>query len=114
MPFVDMHDYNPRARRFWLLVVSLGSCVIAVTAWDLARLEWGLLVQVLGAAGIAAVVALFPVRVPGTKISIGGGEIFIFLTVLIYGVAAGVIRSGSFSTTSSRRPRRPAVLPKTC
>jgi diguanylate cyclase (GGDEF)-like protein/PAS domain S-box-containing protein len=103
MPFVDMHDYNPRARRFWLLVVSLGSCVIALTAYDLARLEWGLLVQVLGAAGIAAVVALFPVRVPGTKISIGGGEIFIFLTVLIYGVAAGVIAAAAEGLVGSWR-----------
>jgi diguanylate cyclase (GGDEF)-like protein/PAS domain S-box-containing protein len=40
---------------------------------------------------VAAVVGLFPVRIPGAKTSIAGAEIFIFLVMLLYGPSAAVI-----------------------
>jgi diguanylate cyclase (GGDEF)-like protein/PAS domain S-box-containing protein len=88
---LDMTDYNLPARRYWWAVTLLGWAVLSYSLAQVAALDSPVLVQVLGAAAMAAVVALFPVRIPGTKTSIAGGEIFIFLIMLLQGIHAGVI-----------------------
>src|SRR5512141_1037539 len=91
MPIIDMKDYNPAARRYWWCVVLLGFAALARAVVHVAQFDWPVLVQVLGGATVAAVVGLFPGRIPGTKTSIAGGEIFIFLLLLLYGTQAGVL-----------------------
>src|SRR4051812_26200680 len=91
MSLLDMKDYGPAARRYWWTITALGYAVVAYAIYTVAGYDWPVLVQVLGGATVAAVVALFPVRIPGTKTSIAGGEIFIFLALLLYGIEGAVL-----------------------
>jgi len=91
MSLLDMKDYGPAARRYWWSITGLGYAVVAYAIYVVAGYDWPVLVQVLGGAAVAGVVALFPVRIPGTKTSIAGGEIFIFLALLLYGIEGAVL-----------------------
>jgi len=90
-PLIDMQDYSPAARVYWWAVAVFGTIAIAYSVATLARMEGGSLMQALVLAMVAAVVGLFPVRIPGAKTSLGGAEIFIFLALLLYGPAAAVL-----------------------
>src|SRR5512140_2354510 len=103
MAIFDMKDYSPAARRYWFAVVALGYAALAYAVGEVSRLDWPVLAQVLGGAAVAVVVALFPVRIPGTKTSIAGGEIFIFLIMLLYGVPAGILAASLEGLVASWR-----------
>jgi diguanylate cyclase (GGDEF)-like protein/PAS domain S-box-containing protein len=90
-PFIDMKDYSAAARRYWWTIVPLGLASLAWAMVQVGSMPLITMMQVLGGGAIAAVVGLFPVRIPNTKISIGGGEIFIFLMLLLFGAAAAVL-----------------------
>src|SRR5512140_362325 len=91
MSLLDMKDYNAAARRYWWSVTVLGYLALGYSIHALSAYEWPVMAQALAGAAVAAVVALFPVRIPGTKTSIAGGEIFIFLTLLLFGIEAGIL-----------------------
>ena len=88
---LDMHDYTPAARAYWWVVAILGALSIGYSLAAVAALDAPSIAQVLVLAGVAAVVGLFPVRIPGAKTSFGGAEIFIFLSLLLHGAPAAVI-----------------------
>ncbi len=98
-----MPDYNTGASAYWLLLVSVGAAVIGYSAVKVAALPQAELIQVLVAAVIAAVVGLFPVRVPGSKHSIAAGDIFIFLLLLLHGPAAAVVGAAAEAAVGSWR-----------
>jgi diguanylate cyclase (GGDEF)-like protein/PAS domain S-box-containing protein len=103
MALLDMKDYSPAARRYWWSVMLLGSVVLAWAVRAVASYDTTLVLQVLAAAGVAAAAALFPVRIPGTKVSIAGGEIFIFLSLLLYGIEAAVVAAACEGLVGSWR-----------
>ena len=90
-PFLDMKDYSVAARRYWWTITPLGLAAFAYALVHVASMPLVAMMQVLGGVAIAAVIGLFPVRIPNTKISIGGGEIFIFLMLLLFGASAAVL-----------------------
>src|SRR5688500_10428302 len=90
-PLIDMQDYTPAARAYWWVVTILGALAIVYSIATVVRLDLTSLAQVLVMAAVAAVVGLFPVRIPGAKTSFGGAEIFIFLSLLLHGAPAAVI-----------------------
>ena len=67
------------------------------------ELQGATLLQVLAGATVAAIVGFFPVRIPGAKISIAGGEIFIFLVMLVYGAPAAVLAAAVEGAVASWR-----------
>jgi diguanylate cyclase (GGDEF)-like protein/PAS domain S-box-containing protein len=91
MRFIDMKDYSPAATVYWWTVTALGAVALGFGISGVALLPASLLIQVLIGAAAAAVVGLFPVRIPGAKTSIAAGEIFIFLIMLLHGPAAAVV-----------------------
>ena len=91
MTFIDLHDYPPAARRYWWTIAILGMAVLAYSVASVVAVGGTFLLQVMIGATVAAIVGLFPVMVPGTKTSIAGAEIFIFLVMLLYGPEAAVI-----------------------
>jgi diguanylate cyclase (GGDEF)-like protein/PAS domain S-box-containing protein len=91
MTLIDMKDYNPAATLYWWTVTLLGAVALGFGLSGVAMLPASLLLQVLIGTAVAAIVGLFPVRIPGAKTSIAGGEIFIFLILLLYGTAPAVI-----------------------
>ena len=88
---IDMHDYTPAARAYWWVVAILGALAIGYSLAAVFALDVASIAQVLVLAGVAAVVGLFPVRIPGAKTSFGGAEIFIFLSLLLHGAPAAVL-----------------------
>ena len=117
MQLIDMQDYSPAARRYWWAVVFLGVWALVYAISRVASFQGAVLVQVLVGALVAAVVGLFPVRVPGAKTAIAGGEIFIFLILLVYGAPAatlaaaleGAVASGRASKRWTSRIGTPAM-----
>ena len=90
-PIIDMRDYAPAARRFWWACVVAGFAILGWAIGRAASLEAAAQMQILALAAVAAVVGLFPVRIPGTKMSVAGGEIFIFLALVLHGPAAAIL-----------------------
>src|SRR5436305_11465548 len=91
MPLIDMQDYTPKARIYWWATVFFGVWSLFYAIAGVSSLQGTALVQVIAGAAVAAVVGLFPVRIPGSKTSIAGAEIFIFLMLLLFGVPAAVL-----------------------
>src|SRR5512142_380912 len=103
MRLIDMQDYNPAARRYWWAVTLLGTAALAYSIASVVAIDGKFLIQVLAGAAVAAIVGLFPVRIPGAKTSIAGAEIFIFLVLLLYGVQAAVIAAAFEGLVASWR-----------
>jgi diguanylate cyclase (GGDEF)-like protein/PAS domain S-box-containing protein len=103
MAFIDMKDYGPSAKLYWWTVTALGGIALAWAVPEVLRLEPAPLLQVLVGAAVAALVGLFPVRIPGGKTSIAGAEIFIFLLLLIHGPAAAILAASLEGIVASSR-----------
>jgi diguanylate cyclase (GGDEF)-like protein/PAS domain S-box-containing protein len=103
MSLIDMQDYSPAARRYWWIVVFLGVWALIYAISRVAMFEGAVLVQVLIGALIAAIVGLFPVRIPGAKTAVAGGEIFIFLMLLVYGAPAATLAAALEGAVASFR-----------
>jgi diguanylate cyclase (GGDEF)-like protein/PAS domain S-box-containing protein len=103
MSLIDMKDYTPAAKRYWWTVVFLGVWALVYSIARIGQLEGAVLAQVLFGATVAAIVGLFPVRIPGAKTAIAGGEIFIFLMLLLYGVPAAVLAAALEGAVASWR-----------
>src|SRR5262249_32825223 len=91
MQLIDMKDYGQAARLYWWTGAAPGVLALGWGITGVVRMEPAVLLQVLVGAAVAAVVGLFPVRIPNGKTSIAGAEIFIFLLLLVYGPAAAII-----------------------
>ena len=83
MPLLEMDDYSPKARAYWWVTACIGTCAFVYAAACMPKLDNATLVQVLAGIAIVGVTGIFPVQIPGTKTSIAGGEIFIFLILLL-------------------------------
>jgi len=100
---IDMKDYTPAARRYWWSVVFLGVWALIYAIARVADFQGTVLLQVLVGALVAAIVGLFPVRVPGAKTAVAGGEIFIFLILMVYGAPAAVLAAALEGLVASWR-----------
>src|SRR5471032_1090061 len=103
MQLIDMQDYSPAARRYWWIVVFLGVWALVYAISRVGQLEGVQLLQVLAVAVVAAVVGFFPVLIPGAKTAIAGGEIFIFLVLLMFGAPAAVLAAAVEGIVASWR-----------
>src|SRR5271154_3732636 len=103
MNLIDMQDYTPSARIYWWTVTVLGVWALVFSISIVGELHGTALLQVLAGAAVAAVVGLFPVRIPGSKTAIAGGEIFIFLVMLVYGAPAAVLAAAVEGAVGSWR-----------
>ena len=106
MPRIDMSDYTPAARRYWWSVAALGLAAFAYALARIFRLDDTVLLQTLIGAATAMAVAFFPVRIPGTKTSLAGGEIFVFLVLLLTGAPGAVVAAGLEAFVASWRTSR--------
>jgi len=98
-----MPDYNRKATIYWWAIVLLGAGILAEALLSISSFAGlDLLMVILGVA-IAVLAGLFPVRIPGSKISFAAGETFIFLLLLLYGPAAAALAAGGESLVGSWR-----------
>ena len=106
MSFIDMHDYGKAARAYWWTVTLLGLAALAYSLTQLAGFDAARLGYVALGTAVAAIVGLFPVRMPGSKTAVAGGEIFIFLMLLLHGVHAAVLAAAVEGAVGSWRSSR--------
>ena len=90
-----MYDYNAYARTYWWTVAAIGYGILAYSLYVVAALPFPSIIQIALAAVFVGIVAFFPVRMPGTTLSVAAGEIFIFLALLMFGVEAAVIAAAT-------------------
>jgi diguanylate cyclase (GGDEF)-like protein/PAS domain S-box-containing protein len=100
---IDMKDYTTAARWYWWTVVFLGVWALIYAIARVADFQGTVLLQVLIGALVAAIVGLFPVRVPGAKTAVAGGEIFIFLILMVFGAPAAVLAAALEGLVASWR-----------
>jgi diguanylate cyclase (GGDEF)-like protein/PAS domain S-box-containing protein len=86
-----LRDYNRAAAAYWWLLAAAGTVALGASGLALAALPPHDIWQVLGLSVIAALVGMFPLRIPKTKTSIAAGDIFIFLLLLLHGPFAAAI-----------------------
>jgi len=103
MPFIEMDDYNRPARIYWWTVTLVGSVALLYALVSVARLPTAILLQVLAGTAVAAIVGLFPVRIPGAKTAVAGAEIFIFLILLLFGAAPAVLAAAVEGAVAAAR-----------
>ena len=103
---LDMDDYSPQAKVYWWVTTTFGALILAISVFQVAGMERAALLQAVLGIVVAALVGAFPVRIPGTKTSFGGAEIFIFLLLLLYGPAAGALAAAAEGAVGSWRTSR--------
>jgi len=100
---LHMDDYTPPARVYWWVTMVLGASILALSFVQVAGLDRAALAQVAAGVLIAAVIGLYPVRIPGAKTSLAGAEIFIFLLLLLHGPAAATLAAAVEAAIASWR-----------
>ena len=98
-----MHDYNNLARAYWLAIAVVGYALLGNALVTVAMQPGPVAVQIALAIGFVGAVAFFPINIPGSKLSVAGGEIFIFLALLLFGVEAAVIAAALEGAIASAR-----------
>jgi diguanylate cyclase (GGDEF)-like protein/PAS domain S-box-containing protein len=84
-------DYNAAATLYWAVLVAAGVTAAGFCALRVSLLSSANISQVLAIGLVAAVVGMFPLHPPKTKVSIAAGDIFIFLLLLLHGTEAAVV-----------------------
>src|ERR1700688_1165906 len=102
-PVLGMDDYTPQAKVYWWTTTLIGTAALGLALLDLSQLDGAILLQVACGIAIAALSGLFPVRIPGTKTSLAGAELFIFLLLLVHGPAAATIAAAAEAAVGSLR-----------
>jgi PAS domain S-box-containing protein len=102
-PVLGMDDYTPQAKAYWWTTTVIGAAALGLALQDLSQLDGTIMLQVACGIAIAALSGLFPVRIPGTKTSLAGAELFIFLLLLVYGPAAATIAAAAEAAVGSCR-----------
>src|SRR5438034_10786114 len=100
---LGMDDYTPHAKAYWWTTTLVGAAVLGLALLDVSHLDGAVMLQVACGAAIAALTGLFPVRIPGTKTSLAGTELFIFLLLLVHGPAAATIAAAAEAAVGSFR-----------
>jgi diguanylate cyclase (GGDEF)-like protein/PAS domain S-box-containing protein len=107
MKLLPMDDYNLVAKCYWWVTVTMGLSCLGYALVQVAGLHQATDLHLLAALAVIALVGAFPIQIPGTKTSVAGAEIFIFLILLTYGVPAAVVGAalevGIASWRTSRR-----------
>ncbi len=107
MRFIEMSDYNRRARACWWVITLAGAFAIIFAARAIQHLDKVGLLQVAVLLCLTMLAGLCPIRIPGTQALITPGEIFIFLTALLFGApAATLVAATDAFVTSCRGSQR--------
>jgi diguanylate cyclase (GGDEF)-like protein/PAS domain S-box-containing protein len=100
-----MADWNPGSKAYWWTTTTLGVVVIVLAIRSVAALPPASVAQVGLGVAMAGLAGLFPTA-PRGKVAFTGGEIFIFLVLLVNGPAAAALAAaaeagvGTFRSTS--------------
>ncbi|HKY04538.1 MAG TPA: diguanylate cyclase, partial [Blastocatellia bacterium] len=91
-----------RARPYMVLVIAAGSSVLAFSIATLPVLQLGLPFLLLAAATIG-IASRISIKIPSFKSNVSISDVFIFLTILLFGAEAAVLLGAAEAFWSSRR-----------
>jgi diguanylate cyclase (GGDEF)-like protein/PAS domain S-box-containing protein len=106
MRFINMSDYNRRARVYWWVTTLLGLAVFTYTLPGLVNLGSGVLLKLAVVIVLVYFTGLRPIDVPGTQVSISPCDLFVFLAMLFGGLPAAMLVAISDSFIGSYRVSR--------
>jgi diguanylate cyclase (GGDEF)-like protein/PAS domain S-box-containing protein len=89
-----MADYNLSAKTYWWITTTLGSVVIVLAIRSVANLPPASIGQVAVGVAMAGLAGMFPTA-PRGKMAFTGGEIFIFLVLLMNGPACAALAAAA-------------------
>src|SRR4029453_8142702 len=98
-----MDDYTSQAKAYWYVTSLAGLAMLGYALRNALALPLAAIMQVSLGTLFAAIVGLFPVRVPGAKTSGSAAEIFIFLLLLDFGPGAAAIAAAAEAAVISWR-----------
>lgn len=98
-----MPDYNRAATIYWWTAAVTGWLLLLGCLASVGVRAPGAVLQVAVGVALAISAGMFPVRLPGTKVSFAAGEICIFLVLMLQGPAAAAIAAAAESGTASLR-----------
>ncbi len=91
MHFIEMSDYNRRARAYWWTTTLVGALALGCAIAGVLRFSLNGLLELAALMAVVFLAGLRPIRIPGTQASITPGDIFIFLTALFLGASAATL-----------------------
>jgi diguanylate cyclase (GGDEF)-like protein/PAS domain S-box-containing protein len=91
MRFIDMSDYNRRARIYWWLSTLIGLGIFVYTLTGLMNLGREELLKLAAVIGVVYFVSLRPIQIPGTQVSISPSDLFVFLAMLFGGLPSAML-----------------------
>ena len=106
MPFIEMSDYNRSARAYWWTTTLVGAIVTGLAVASTLQLKWVELIEVVTLMLVVLLAGLHPIRVPGTQDSITPGDVFVYLTALIFGAPAATLVAVTDAFVASYRTSR--------
>lgn len=98
-----MPDYNAAATTYWWSAVTLGSIVLLGCLARVLSLSSVAILQIAACTVFAVAAGMFPVRIPGTRVSFGVGELTIFLVLQLQGPAAATVLAAAEAAVGSWR-----------
>lgn len=98
-----MPDYNRAATVYWWVATCSGGLLMLVCLAQVSALPAVALLQIAAGLAFAVGAGLFPVRIPGTRVSFGVGELSIFLVLLLQGPAAAAVLAAAEAGIGSYR-----------
>ena len=93
MLFLDMTDYNRKARAFWWTTTTAGALIVCYALKTVSHFGNVDILKIGAFVLVVVLTGLRPIRVPGTITSFTPGDIFIFLAALFWGAPAAVVVS---------------------
>lgn len=98
-----MPDYNVAATTYWWSAVTLGSAVLLACLGHVLSLRSVDILQIAACMVFAVAAGMFPVRIPGTRVSFGVGELTIFLVLQLQGPEAATVLAAAEAAVGSWR-----------
>jgi PAS domain-containing protein len=98
-----MPDYNRAAAVYWWSATVLGAALLVACLVQVVLLPLPSLLQWIVGTALAVCAGLFPVRVPGTRVSLAAGEVCMFLLALLLGPAAAAVAAAAEAAMASYR-----------
>lgn len=98
-----MPDYNPAATLYWWVATCVGGLLLLWCLLQVSTLPALAILQIAAGTVFAVAAGLFPVRIPGTRVSFAVGELTIFLILLLQGAAAATVLAAAEASVGSYR-----------
>ena len=90
---IRLDDYNLAAKIYWWITTTLGAVAIALAVYSVANLPAASIAQVIAGVALAGLVGSLPAR--RGKVAFTGGEMFIFLVLLMNGPACAALAAAA-------------------